>query len=87
MQPPSFFEEQPLVRRNGLLTGQDVIERGDIRAVRMTALHWLIELLRIADQHHGFGCLRNGQHIRKRHLRGLIDKQDIDCVECLRTRP
>ena len=60
MQPPSLFEKQSFVRRYGLFTGQNVIERGDIRAVRVTALHRLIELLRVADQHHSPGSLRNG---------------------------
>jgi hypothetical protein len=43
----------------------------------MAALRGLIELLGIADQDHGFRCLRDSQHIGKRHLCRLIHEQHV----------
>jgi hypothetical protein len=43
----------------------------------MAALHRLVELLRIANQHHRLRRLRHREHIGERHLRSLIDEQDV----------
>ena len=78
MQAPCFFEKQTPVGRNRRMAAEYVVEGGNIGAFGMTALHRLLELLRIAEQHDGFCRLRNSKHIGERHLRGLIDEQHID---------
>jgi hypothetical protein len=40
-------------------------------------MHRLVELLGIADEDHGFRCLRDRQHVGERHLRRLIHEQHI----------
>jgi hypothetical protein len=56
------------IRRNGLIAADDVSQGGNVGAIRMAALHWLIELLGITDQHHRRCRLGHGQHFRQRHL-------------------
>ena len=87
MQPPGLFEEQPLVRRNGLFAAENVIERRHIGALGMAALHRLIELLRIANQHDGLRRLRHREHVGERHLRGFVDEKHVDGFERVRPRP
>ena len=64
-----------------------MMQRRDIRAFGMTALHRLFELLRIADQHDAPRGLRHRQNIRERHLRGFVDEENVDCVCGIGERP
>ena len=87
MEPPGLFEEQALVRRDRPLAAENVIERRHIGALRVAALHRLIELLRIADQHHRLRRLRHRKHVGERHLRGLVHEEHVDRLERVRPRP
>ena len=87
MKPPRLLEEQPAVGGDGLMAVQQVMKGRDIRAFGMAALHGLVELLRIAEQHDGPGSLGDGQDIRQRHLRGLVDEQHIDRRRGIGPRP
>jgi hypothetical protein len=87
MQPPRLLQKQPLVRRDGALATQNVVERRHISALRVAALHRLIELLRVAYQHYRLRRLRNRQHVGERHLRGFIHEQHVDRIERIRPRP
>ena len=58
-----------------------MIERRHIGALRVAALHRLIKLLRIADQHHRLRGLRHREHVGERHLRGLVHEKHVDRFE------
>ena len=51
MEAPGVLEEQPEGGRHGRGVAEDVRERRPVRTRRMAALEWLVELLRIAEQH------------------------------------
>ena len=76
-----------MVGGDGLMAVQQVMKRRDIRAFGMAALHGLVELLRIAEQHDGPGSLGDGEDIRQRHLRGLVDEQHVDRCGGIGPRP
>ena len=63
MQPPRFFKKQTLFGSDGLLAGENVVERRGFSSVRVAALCGLIELLRVPDQDDGPCSLGNRQHI------------------------
>ena len=54
VKPPRLFQEEPAIFRNSLMAGEDMVERGRVSAVWMTALGGLIELLRVAEKDQGF---------------------------------
>src|SRR4051794_26763700 len=87
MEPPSLLQEQSLIPTDGPLSAQNVVKRRHIDALWMAALHRLIQLLRITDQHHGFRRLRHRQYIGERHLRSFIHEQYVDALESIRPRP
>jgi hypothetical protein len=64
-----------------LLAGQNMIERRHVGTVWMTALRWLLQLPRIADQHHRLRGMRNRKHIGQRHLCSFVDKKHVNAFE------
>src|SRR5271166_952584 len=87
MQAPGFFQKKATVRGNRCVRPEDMRQRGDIGTLRMAALHWLLELPRIAEKYDIVRGLRDGEDIGKRHLRRFIDKQRIDGLKRVGTRP
>jgi hypothetical protein len=57
VQPPRLLKEQAAIRRNYLLTGQDVGECRDVAPIGVAALSRLVELLRIANQNDRLCCV------------------------------
>lgn len=74
MKPPGFLKEQAAIACNGLMAVQQMMKGGDIRAFGMAALHGLVELLRVSEENDGSGSLGDGEYVRQRHLRSLVDK-------------
>ena len=87
MQPIALGQEQALVRRHRVLSGQQVLERRHLAAFGMTAPKGLLELLRITEQDQAPPRGGGGQHIAERHLAGLVDDQDVDALLETGTRP
>src|SRR5690606_16425808 len=46
----------------------------------MAALQRLLELLRIAEQHQALARRGDREHVRQRHLPGLVDNQHVDAL-------
>ena len=46
----------------------------------MGALRRLVQLLRVAQQHQIRPRMGDGQHVGERHLRGLVDEEDVDAT-------
>jgi len=78
MQSPRLGQEEAVVGLDRRRAVKKVMQRGHVRAFGMAPLHWLVELLRIAEQNDAPRSLRNRQNIRKRHLRGFVDEQNVD---------
>ena len=74
------FRDRPIASKH-------VLECGCVGALGMTSFCWLFELLRVTEQHHAVGSLRNRDDIRERHLAGFVDEQDVDRRREFRTRP
>ena len=87
MKPKGLVEEQAADRLDRLLVLKKVMQRGDVRAFGMAALHRLFELLRIAEEHDAPRGLRRRQHVGERHLRGLVDEQNIHRVRRIGRSP
>jgi hypothetical protein len=81
------MQEQPAILRNGLRAREQVLERGRVRARRVIRLLRLLELLRIAEQHEVLGARGHREHVRERHLPGLVDEQHVDAVAELGPSP
>ena len=47
------------------MASKEMVERGCVSAVRMTALRGLIELLRVAEKDQGFRGLRHREYVRE----------------------
>jgi hypothetical protein len=86
MQTLCLGQEQSLIGGDGRPALQEVIKSGTLCTRRMNAFLRLIELLRIAKQHRTCGGLRNGEHVRQRHLASFIYKEHID-TSSSKTRP
>ena len=76
MEAPGRLEEQPPVRRDRRGAGENMGEGGAVGARRMTALHRLVQLLRIAEQDDARGCWRHRHDVGQRDLASLIDEED-----------
>src|SRR5579862_576112 len=87
MKPPGFPEKEALRFTDSLPAIKQVSECRNIRAFRMASLLRLFQLLRIAKQNKASSSRGTGQHIGKRHLARLIDKEDLDGIHELRARP
>ena len=87
MQPPGLVQEQAAVGRDGLVLAEEVLERRDVGAVGMAALLRLLELLRVAEQDQALRRLRDREHVRQRHLPGLVDEQHVHGFAQLFARP
>src|SRR5580700_10299397 len=69
--------EMPKTERHPHKEGNSV----RLGALRVAALHRLIKLLRIAEQHHRLRRLRHGEHVGERHLRSLVHEKHVDRLE------
>src|SRR5258708_2232952 len=78
MEPPRLFEEKAVFIVDSLRAAEQMVERRNIGALGMATLRRLLELSRIAKEHDTGACVRNRQHVCKRHLRGLVDEDDVD---------
>ena len=67
-----------------LCPAEDVLQRRDVDALGVAPLLRLLELLRIAEQHEAPRRLRDGEHVRERHLAGLVDEENVDAPATLR---
>ena len=84
---PGLLEEQALLGADGDPVAEDVSEGGDGRSRRVDALERLVELLGIAEQSDAVTGRRGGQHVRERHLAGLVDEQHVDRADHVGTGP
>jgi hypothetical protein len=53
----------------------------------MTSLDRLLELARVAEQHQALRRLRDREHVRERHLPGLVHEQHVHRLQELGSRP
>src|SRR5205823_11041178 len=80
-------QKQPLLGSDGELAIENVVQGGDASAFRMAPLRRLVQLPRIAQQHQVLGGMRNGEYVGERHLRGLVDEEDVHSVLSLIAGP
>ena len=73
-----FLEEQTSPRGHGVLTIEEVFDRGDASAGRMRARGGLAELLRIADEHEVRVGRANRDDVGERHLSRLVDEEVVE---------
>jgi len=70
-----------------VLGAEDVRQRGDVGAVGVGALLRLFELLGVAEQHEVVRGAREREHLRERHLAGLVDEQVVEPAHGVVARP
>ena len=87
VQAPRLFQEQALIGGDRLLPGEQVFKSRNSGTVRMAALDRLLQLLRVTKQNDIFRGLRDGQHIRQRHLSRLVNEKNVYRFEVLFPRP
>ena len=87
MQPPRIAEEQAAIIGDGVVSVQQVLQRGYLGAFRVTAARRLLQLLGVAEQHDVGSRLRHSQDVRQRHLARLVDEQYVDRLGEFHARP
>jgi hypothetical protein len=87
MQSPRLVQKQTAIRWDGFRLAQNVLERRRLRARRVARLLWLLELLRIAEQHEVLRARGYREHVGQRHLACLIDEQHVDALPKIGSRP
>jgi len=66
---------------------KQVVESGDTRTIGVDSLGWLLQLLRVAEQNHGWRSGRDGDGVGQGELTGLVNDQNIDEAPHVLTRP
>ena len=87
VQAPRAVEKKAEVVRHHLLAVEHMGKRRTIRPGWVRSLQWLVELLRIAEQHEVRGARRRGDRVRERHLAGFVDEQRVDAPDHVVPRP
>ena len=87
MEPVGLSEEESCALRQGLSLFEKILQRRDVRALRVATLLRLVELLRISQEHNTLGTSRANEDISKRHLAGFVDEEHIYGLRIVRSRP
>src|SRR3954469_16511076 len=87
MKPPALAQKQPLRGIDRVSTPDQMRQGRDVRSLRVTALLWLFQLLRIPEQYEAASGGGTRQHVRQRHLPGFVHEQNVDGIHEVLSRP
>ena len=77
-QAPGVLEEDPALRRHGLVLAEQVLQDRHLRLVRLRALRDLRQLVRVAEEDEVARDRADRHRVGERHLARLVHEERVD---------